>query len=88
MERDQRRQPSLSIEIPAPAEGRNSLASPIYRNGSRRGSSHRRLSSRRSTWFGKAFDSIGNKGGIDKALFIKATRDIEVSKKKYVELLR
>lgn len=76
--RDKKRLSSLSIEIPAPGESRNSLTSPVDKNAKKL--------NRRSTWFGKAFDSIGNNGEIDKVLFIKATHDIDVSKN--VELLR
>ena len=64
----------LSVEIPAPGQFRNSLTSPLLPSVK-----ETRSINRRSTWFGKAFDSIGNDGEIDKILFVKATRDIDVS---------
>jgi hypothetical protein len=60
----------LSVQIPAPGESRASVSSPTRRNA--------KTINRRSTWFGKAFDAIGNDGVIDRLLFIKATHDIEV----------
>lgn len=63
----------LSLQIPAPGESRVSVSSPVRR-------SHTKTINRRSTWFGRAFDAVGNNGVIDKLLFIKATHDIEVKK--------
>lgn len=65
----------LSVEIPAPGESRASLGSPVRRRDVK-------TINRRSTWFGKAFDAVGNDGVIDKLLFIKATHDIEVCKRR------
>lgn len=62
----------LSVQIPAPGESRVSLSSPVKRTDTK-------TINRRSTWFGKAFDAVGNNGVIDKLLFIKATHDIEVN---------
>ena len=59
----------VSVQIPAPGESRISVSSPVRRNT--------KTINRRSTWFGKAFDAVGNNGVIDKLLFVKATRDIE-----------
>ena len=66
----EKRKNRLSVEIPAPGESRLSLGSPVKRDV--------KTINRRSTWFGKAFDAVGNNGVIDKLLFIKATNDIEV----------
>lgn len=66
-----RRNRPLSIQIPAPGESRASQSSPIKRV-------EKKTINRRSTWFEKAFDAVGNNGVIDKLLFIKATHDIEV----------
>ncbi|XP_046849727.1 NADPH oxidase 5-like [Xenia sp. Carnegie-2017] len=65
-----RRDRPLSIQIPAPGESRASQSSPIKRV-------EKKTINRRSTWFEKAFDAVGNNGVIDKLLFIKATHDIE-----------
>ena len=61
----------LSVQIPAPGESRVSVSSPVRKST--------KTINRRSTWFGKAFDAVGNDGVIDRLLFIKATHDIEVS---------
>lgn len=66
----EKRRNRLSVEIPAPGQSRISLCSPVKRDV--------KTINRRSTWFGKAFDAVGNDGVIDKRLFVKATYDIEV----------
>jgi hypothetical protein len=70
----QNRANRLSVQIPAPGESRASVGSPVRRRSTK-------TINRRSTWFGKAFDAVGNDGVIDKLLFLKATHDIEVKKK-------
>ena len=69
---EKKRHSSLLIKIPPPGESRNSITNPVVHRNSKK-------LNRRSTWFGKAFDAIGNNGVMDKILFIKATHDIEVN---------
>ena len=69
----QKRASRVSVQIPAPGESRVSVSSPVRRNT--------KTINRRSTWFGKAFDAVGNNGVIDKLLFLKATHDIEVKRR-------
>ena len=69
---EKKRHSSLLIKIPPPGESRNSITNPVVHRNSKK-------LNRRSTWFGEAFDAIGNDGVMDKIIFIKATHDIEVN---------